>query len=50
MVRLVDAKGKYVRRRYSVRSVDEEQGLVTLWVVTGHEGAGSALGARCQTR
>ena len=41
MVRLVDAKGKHVRRRYSVRSVDEEQGLVTLWVVTSHEGAGA---------
>ena len=41
MVRLVDAKGKYVRRRYSVRSVDEAQGLVTLWVVTSHEGAGA---------
>ena len=41
MVRLVDAKGKYVRRRYSVRSVDEEQSLITLWVVTSHEGAGA---------
>ena len=41
MVRLVDAKGKYVRRRYSVRSIDEAQGLVTLWVVTSHEGAGA---------
>ncbi|HEY1222731.1 MAG TPA: siderophore-interacting protein [Acidimicrobiales bacterium] len=41
MVRLVDAKGRNVRRRYSVRSVEEEQGLVTLWIVTSHEGAGA---------
>jgi NADPH-dependent ferric siderophore reductase len=41
MVRVLDAKGKYVRRRYSVRSVDDERELVTLWVVTSHEGAGA---------
>ena len=41
MVRLVDAKGKHVRRRYSVRAVDEARGLVTLWIVTSHAGAGA---------
>ena len=41
MVRLLDAKGKHVRRRYSVRSVDHEVGQLTLWIVTGHEGAGT---------
>jgi NADPH-dependent ferric siderophore reductase len=41
MVRLLDAKAKHVRRRYSVRSVDRELGQLTLWVVTSHEGAGA---------
>lgn len=41
MVRVLDAKGRYVRRRYSVRDVDEQSGNVTLWIVTSHDGAGA---------
>ncbi len=48
MVRLADATGKFVRRRYSVRAVDPETDQLTLWVTSTHEGAGSvwARGAR----
>jgi len=45
MLRVLDAKGRYVRRRYSVRDVDEPRGQLTLWIVTSHEGAGSAWAA-----
>ena len=41
MVRLVDAKGKFVRRRYSVRAVDPELDQLTLWVTTAHDGPGA---------
>jgi NADPH-dependent ferric siderophore reductase len=42
MVRVRDAKGKFFRRRYSVRSVDAERDRLTLWVVTRHDGAGAS--------
>ena len=42
MVRVANANGTFVRRRYSVRAVDPDADLVTLWVTTDHEGAGSA--------
>ncbi|MFZ1062939.1 MAG: siderophore-interacting protein [Acidimicrobiales bacterium] len=48
MVRLADAKGRQVRRRYSVRSVDHDQGLITLWIVTSHEGAGARWAREAQ--
>ncbi len=41
MVRLADAKGKFVRRRYSVRAVDLELQQLTLWVTTAHDGPGA---------
>ena len=42
MIRVANAAGSFVRRRYSVRDVDALRGLVTLWITTGHEGAGSS--------
>lgn len=37
-----------VRRRYSVRSVDPEIDQFTLWISTGHEGAGSTWARSAQ--
>jgi NADPH-dependent ferric siderophore reductase len=41
MIRLADANGRLVSRRYSVRSVDEANDTLTLWVTVEHEGPGS---------
>ena len=41
MVRLADAQGKFVRRRYSVRAVDATLDQLTLWVTTAHDGPGA---------
>ncbi len=41
MIRVQDASGNFVRRRYSVRSHDSETNRLTLWIVTSHDGAGS---------
>jgi NADPH-dependent ferric siderophore reductase len=41
MVRLEDSPGHFVRRRYSVRSVDELAGTISIWVTTAHDGPGS---------
>jgi NADPH-dependent ferric siderophore reductase len=41
MIRLSDANGRLVSRRYSVREVDAEKDELTLWVTTDHEGPGS---------
>lgn len=41
MIRLVDAHGRFVRRRYSVRAVDEANGQFTLWITVEHDGPGS---------
>jgi NADPH-dependent ferric siderophore reductase len=41
MIRLVDEHGKFVRRRYSVRELDEANDTFTLWLTVDHEGPGS---------
>ena len=41
MIRLSDARGRLVSRRYSVRDVDAEKDELTLWVTVDHEGPGS---------
>jgi NADPH-dependent ferric siderophore reductase len=41
MVRVQRDDGQYVRRRYSVRSVDERSSTLRLWVSTAHQGAGA---------
>ena len=41
MVRVSSDPAHHVRRRYSVRAVDESRDTFTLWVTTHHEGAGS---------
>jgi NADPH-dependent ferric siderophore reductase len=41
MIRLDDANGRHVRRRYSVRSLDEGADQFTLWITIDHEGPGS---------
>jgi NADPH-dependent ferric siderophore reductase len=41
MIRLADANGRLVSRRYSVREVDAEKDELTLWVTVDHEGPGS---------
>jgi NADPH-dependent ferric siderophore reductase len=41
MIRLEDSTGSFVRRRYSVRSVDTERDQFTLWICTIHDGPGS---------
>ncbi|HWD97141.1 MAG TPA: siderophore-interacting protein [Acidimicrobiales bacterium] len=41
MIRLTDAHGRLVSRRYSVRSVDEANDTLTLWVTVEHDGPGS---------
>lgn len=38
---LVDHDGQPARRRYSVRSRDDEADTLTLWVSTGHDGPGA---------
>ncbi len=40
MIRVQDAKQKFVRRRYSVRSVAASSHELTLWIVTSHDGPG----------
>ncbi|MGH3732578.1 MAG: siderophore-interacting protein [Acidimicrobiales bacterium] len=42
MIRLTDANGRLVSRRYSVRDVDADKDELTLWVTTDHEGPGSS--------
>ncbi len=41
MIRLEDPSGSFVRRRYSVRSVDADRDQFTLWICTIHDGPGS---------
>jgi len=41
MIRVVDDAGRPTRRRYSVRSVNEEAGTFTLWVAQDHDGPGA---------
>ncbi len=41
MVRVANAAGKFVRRRYSVRALEPELDQLTLWITTGHDGPGS---------
>jgi NADPH-dependent ferric siderophore reductase len=41
MIRLATGSGSFVRRRYSVRDVDDERDQFTLWVTTAHSGPGS---------
>jgi NADPH-dependent ferric siderophore reductase len=48
MIRVKDATGRFVRRRYSVRAHDPETNRVTLWIVTAHDGPGSAWARSCQ--
>lgn len=40
MIRLRDAQGRFVRRRYSVREVDVDRDELTLWISTDHDGPG----------
>ncbi|HVB19072.1 MAG TPA: siderophore-interacting protein [Acidimicrobiales bacterium] len=48
MIRLFDENGRAIRRRYSVRDVDQVSDELVLWVTTDHEGPGVrwALDAR----
>jgi len=41
MIRVRDATGKFVRRRYSIRAHDASTNQLTLWIVTSHDGAGA---------
>ena len=41
MIRLVDAKGRFVRRRYSVRALDGVNDTFTLWITVDHDGPGT---------
>jgi NADPH-dependent ferric siderophore reductase len=41
MIRLVDAQGRFVRRRYSVRGLDAANDQFTLWLTVDHDGPGS---------
>ena len=41
MIRVADEKGRFVRRRYSVRELDEPRDEFTLWVTIDHVGPGS---------
>jgi NADPH-dependent ferric siderophore reductase len=41
MVRVEDTEGRAVRRRYSVRHVDEASDTFTLWLTVDHEGPGA---------
>ena len=47
MVLVEPDEQRIVRRRYSVRSVDVDADQFTLWVTTGHDGAGSRWAQRC---
>jgi NADPH-dependent ferric siderophore reductase len=42
MIRIKNAHGKFVRRRYSVRDTKPTLGQFSLWVTTGHDGPGSS--------
>lgn len=41
MIRVPDASGKLIRRRYSIRAFDAERAELTLWITTDHDGPGS---------
>ena len=41
MIRFEDEHGRAVRRRYSVRSIDEANDTLTLWLTVDHVGPGS---------
>ena len=47
MVRLNKGNDQFVRRRYSVRSVDDDS-QIRLWVSMNHEGAGASWAATAQ--
>ncbi len=49
MIKLDSDSSKIVRRRYSVRSVDEAKDRFTLWVTSAHEGPGSQWARRVQS-
>ncbi|MEO9180240.1 MAG: siderophore-interacting protein [Acidimicrobiales bacterium] len=42
MIKLDSDTGKLIRRRYSVRSLDQAKDQFTLWITSAHEGPGSA--------
>jgi NADPH-dependent ferric siderophore reductase len=42
MAQFTNDAGRLVRRRYSVRSVDEDLDQFSLWITTAHDGIGSA--------
>jgi NADPH-dependent ferric siderophore reductase len=48
MIRLEDAKGRHVRRRYSVRDLDVAADEFTLWITIDHEGPGSVWVKKAQ--
>lgn len=48
MIRVLDAKGRYVRRRYSVRGIDASAASFALWIVTSHEGPGATWASTAQ--
>lgn len=48
MVRLKNPAGHFVRRRYSVRSVDYELDQLTFWITTSHSGPGALWAAGAQ--
>ncbi len=50
MIRLADANGRLVSRRYSVRSVDQSTDTLTLWVTIEHEGPGSTWAREAKAR
>lgn len=41
MLRLTDPSGRLVSRRYSVRSLNDAEDTLTLWITVDHEGPGS---------
>jgi NADPH-dependent ferric siderophore reductase len=49
MIRFDDAKGRPVRRRYSVRNLDIESDTFSLWLTVEHEGPGSNWVRRAAT-
>jgi NADPH-dependent ferric siderophore reductase len=46
MVRVETPDERFVRRRFSVRGVDEAQDSFTLWITTDHDGPGAAWATR----
>ena len=48
MIRIKNANGKFVRRRYSVRDANPALGQFSLWVTTNHEGPGSLWAQHAQ--